>query len=157
MTFPSNKDLKALNAYKDTLKLTPEQHEVIVGLVLGDVYIRKIGKFSRLVFEQKNKDYLFHLYTMFQDFTRTAPKERKQQRLSTSEIKSTWFFSTVSHALFQTYRDMFYPQGKKTVPVDLEKSLTPRALAYWYMDDGSLRRRFSCQLLVSPWRNMSAL
>jgi len=142
MTFPSSKNLKALNAYKAALKLTPEQHEVIVGLVLGDIYVRRIGKFSRLVFEQKNREYLFHLYNMFQDWTRTPPKERKQRRLSTSEVKSTWYFSTISHEEFQFYRDIFYPQGKKMIPMNIETLLSARALAYWYMDDGTLNKGY---------------
>jgi len=71
------------------LKLTQQQKEIIVGGLLGDFSLRKIGKFSRLVLEQKNKDYLFHLYDIFKDFVRTPPKERLQQRLKTSEIKST--------------------------------------------------------------------
>lgn len=78
-----------MNEYKNNLKLNKEQHDIIMGTVLGDLYIRQIGKYSRLVFEQKNKEYLFHLYDKFKDFTRTPPKERKQQRLSTSAIKST--------------------------------------------------------------------
>jgi hypothetical protein len=56
---------------------------------LGDLNLRKIGNYSRLVVEQKNKEYLFHLYEIFKDFIRTPPKERLQQRLETSEIKST--------------------------------------------------------------------
>jgi hypothetical protein len=67
MIFPILQDLKSLNAYKANLKLTPIQHDIIVGTLLGDVYLQQIGKFSRLVFEQKNKDYLFHLYHHFQD------------------------------------------------------------------------------------------
>lgn len=134
---------KELNAYKQHLTLTQEQREVIVGTVLGDLNIRKIGKCSRLVFEQKNKDYLFHLYDLFKDFTRTPPKERKQQRLATSEFKSTWYFSTISHVLFQEYYDLFYltETRKKILPSSLNSLLTPRALAYWYMDDGGLQTK----------------
>jgi hypothetical protein len=63
------------------LKLTQQQKEIIVGGSSGDSSSRKIGKYSRLVFEQKNKDYLFHLYDISKAFVRTPPKERFQQRL----------------------------------------------------------------------------
>lgn len=86
---PSNKKLNALTLYKETLFFTQEQQEIILGTCLGDLYIQKIGKFSRLVFEQKNYDYLIHLYANFHNFTRTPPKERKQKRLDSSVIKST--------------------------------------------------------------------
>lgn len=135
---PSNNDWTSLSKYKDSLVLTPEQQQLIVGSTLGDLYIRQIGKYSRLVFEQKNKEYLFHLYDSFRDFTRTPPKERLQKRLPTSDIKSTWYFSTISHPLIHDYRLLFYPDNKKIIPASLESLITPRSLAYWYMDDGSL-------------------
>lgn len=62
-----NRTWKELNAYKDSLKLSQEQRETIVGSCLGDLNIRKIGKYSRLVFDQKNKEYLFHLYDVFKE------------------------------------------------------------------------------------------
>lgn len=78
-----------LNEYKNSLKLTLEQKEVLIGGLFGDLNLRKIGNYSRLVVEQKNKEYLFHLYKLFKDFIRTEPKERLQKRLETSELKST--------------------------------------------------------------------
>ena len=134
---PNNKNWHDLNKFKETLTLTQEQIDIIVGTCLGDLYIRHIGKFSRLVFEQKNQDYLEHLYTTFKGFTRTPPKERQQKRLRNSEIKSTWYFSTISHSLIHDYRLLFYPEGTKIIPNNLESLLTPRALAYWVMDDGA--------------------
>ena len=128
---------KELNEYKKGLILTTVQQDVIVGTALGDLGIQQIGKFSRLVFEQKNKDYLYNIYEVFKDFTRTPPKERTQQRLPTSEVKSTFYFSTISHEYIQQYRSLFYPEGKKVIPLNIEDYLTPRALAYWFMDDGS--------------------
>lgn len=136
MNYPSNKNWQELNEYKANLKLTQQQHEIIVGGLLGDLSLRKIGKYSRLVLEQKNKEYLFHLYEIFNDFVRTPPKERLQQRLTTSEIQSTWYFSTISHSEFENYYNLFYPQGKKIIPASLIEQLTPQGIAYWFMDDG---------------------
>jgi hypothetical protein len=31
---------------------------------------------------------------------------------------------------------MFYPNGKKIVPLDIEEHLTEIGLAFWIMDDG---------------------
>lgn len=137
---PSSKNWKNLNTYKDTLVLTEKQKEIIIGTCLGDLNIRQIGKFSRLVFEQKNKDYLFHLYSEFQSFTRTSPKERQQKRTETSDIKSTWYFSTLSHSLFHEYRLIFYPYEKKEIPEKLENIIASTSLTYWRMDDGGLKK-----------------
>jgi hypothetical protein len=61
----------------------------LIGSCLGDLYIRIFSGKGCLLFEQKNKEYLFHLYAVFKPFVRTSPKERKQKRLVTSKIKST--------------------------------------------------------------------
>jgi hypothetical protein len=84
----NNRSRKELNDYKNSITLTQEQKEVLLGGLLGDLSLRKIGNYSRLVVEQKNKEYLFHLYDIFKDFVITPPKERLQQRLITSEIRS---------------------------------------------------------------------
>jgi hypothetical protein len=85
----NNRSRKDLNEYKASLVLTDLQKEILIGGLLGDLSLRKIGKYSRLVVEQKNKEYLFHLYVIFKDYVRTAPKERLQKRLETSEVRST--------------------------------------------------------------------
>nr|BBH42946.1 LAGLIDADG homing endonuclease [Marophrys sp. SRT127] len=141
---PSSKNWTNLKAYKDSISLTQEQFEIIIGSVLGDLTIRKTGKYSRLVFEQKNKEYLYYLYDKFKEFTRTPPKERKQKRLATSELKSTWYFSTISHPEFEALWKLFYKTGDhitqkngiKIVPETLFSHLTTRSLAFWHMDDG---------------------
>lgn len=137
--YPTSKNWEALNAYKSKLELTQQQREILFGGLLGDLSLRKIGKFSRLVLEQKNKDYLFHLYEIFKPFVRTPPKQRLQKRLKTSESRTTWYFSTISHSAFDDYYDMYYPQGRKLLPSQhlLNDQLTAQGLAYWFMDDGS--------------------
>lgn len=37
---------------------------------------------------------------------------------------------------FNYYRDLFYPEGKKIIPKNINNLLTARSLAYWIMDDG---------------------
>jgi len=137
-----NKNWKDLNAYKASLKLSEIQKEIIIGSVLGDLSIRQIGKYSRLALVREHKEYLFHLYDIFKDFTRTPPKERVQKRLKTSEPKSTWYFSTISRRAPRLYRELFYPHGKKIFPVDVGDHLSARSLAYWYMDDGTYNKGY---------------
>ena len=72
---------KELKLYKLNLYLTQEQKDIIVGCCLGDLYIRQLSALeSRLIFEQKNEEYLFHLYSIFKDFVRTEPKLRERLR-----------------------------------------------------------------------------
>jgi hypothetical protein len=136
---PHRNNRKDLNLYKTSLTLSQKQHEIIKGTILGDGNLIQGGKYSHLRFEQKNKDYLFHLYDIFKDWTRTAPIERRQKRLVTSEFTYSWYCATISHPQIQTYRELFYPNGKKILTattIDFILS-SPAVLAYWYMDDGT--------------------
>ena len=76
---PKHINKQELNNYKNLLDLTQEQKDIIIGTCLGDLYIRHIGKYSRLVFEQKNIEYLFHLYEKFRNFTRIEPNLLKNE------------------------------------------------------------------------------
>ena len=51
-------------------------------------------------------------------------------------------FSTLSLPCFNYYKDMFYKtENLKIVPLNIHELLTPRGLAYWIMDDGSLQNK----------------
>ena len=126
---------KELEAYKETLKLTDIQREILIGVLLGDASISlKDGKpVYSVKFEQAivNKEYIHHLYSIFEPFAGQIPLEYKD--------KSIWF-RTYRHVCFKYYYDTFYfgVNNKKKVPKNIAKLLTARSLAYWYMDDGSM-------------------
>jgi hypothetical protein len=47
----------------------------------------------------------------------------------------SWRFYTKT--IFESYREQFYPKGKKVVPEDIfQFFVSPFALAVWFMDDG---------------------
>ena len=76
-------------------------------------------------------------------------------------IINVYWFRTFGHSEFQFYYDLFYPardrvasrrsfggrEGRaaarriKRVPKNIGELLTARALAYWFIDDGSYRTR----------------
>lgn len=55
--------------------------------------------------------------------------------------RSSVWFRTYRHYSFKFYYDIFYctsnSEKKKIVPKLIHRFLTPRALAYWFMDDGT--------------------
>ena len=63
---------------KFQLDLTSELQEIIIGLMLGDLFAEKRNSKSntRLQFKQsnKNKDYIDHLYTIFKEYCGSEPK-----------------------------------------------------------------------------------
>jgi hypothetical protein len=63
---------------KSHLEISPLLSEIIVGLMLGDLYAEKlkVNSNTRLQFKQSNlnKDYIFHLYSFFEDYCNSKPK-----------------------------------------------------------------------------------
>jgi LAGLIDADG DNA endonuclease family len=138
---------KSLIAYKESLKLTDIQKEVLIGTLLGDSTIPKQQNKAgyNVKFEQtsRQQDYIWHLYELFLPFVGTPPKVRAITGGKAKDRESIWF-RTYRHIAFKFYYDFFYPvdtqdlsQRKKKVPKTIHKVFTPRALAYWYMDDGT--------------------
>jgi hypothetical protein len=122
---------KLTKHYKNSLVLTQEQKDILVGLILGDLNITyrsysnsKGTKYPCLQFCQSSfhKPYLDSLYNIFQDFVSTPPRKR----LSTN----TWYFQTFTHEDFDYFGKLFYRNRVKMVPDNLGDLLTPRGLAY---------------------------
>jgi len=128
----------ALEAYKETLKLTRVQRETLVGLLLGDAHLetQNRGRTYRLKIEQSDKHaaYVQHLYTLFEAWVLTPTQQKPN---------GNWWFQTVSHGAFRYYAQQFYRDGRKVVPAQIHRLLKPRSLAYWFMDDGSIKDRHS--------------
>ncbi len=136
---------KTLEAYKRGLKLTAEQREVLVGLLLGDGHLetQNGGRTYRLKIEQseKHKAYVYHLYRLFSEWVRTPPQPKVVR--SGGHESTNWWFQTLSHGAFRFYAQQFYKDGQKHVPRLIHRWLSARALAYWFMDDGSIKSRQS--------------
>nr|ALA63886.1 putative LAGLIDADG homing endonuclease [Lithotrichon pulchrum] len=133
-----------LIAYKQNLALTEQQKEVIIGKLLGDASIRTSQCNFCVKFEQKYTqiDYIIHLYEIFEPYVGTGPKMRVIQNTFHRDYGVSCWFRTYSHIDFKYYENRFYQtdaKGKrrKVVPQNIHQMLTPRALAYWFMDDGS--------------------
>lgn len=126
----------AIEAYKQTLKLTQAQRETLVGILLGDAHLetQNRGRTYRLKIEQSDKHaaYVQHLYQVFEAWVLTPPQQKPN---------GNWWFQTVSHGAFRYYAQQFYRDGRKVVPALIHRMLKPRSLAYWFMDDGSIKDR----------------
>ena len=116
-----------LELYKQSLTLSHLQREILIGVLLGDASISLregkpvyVVKFEQAIF---NKEYINHLYTVFESFAGQIPLEYKN--------KSIWF-STYRHSSFKFYYDLFYSDvsDKKQVPRNIHRFLTARSLAY---------------------------
>ncbi len=139
---------KEIGQYKSKLKLSDIQRQVIVGLLLGDAHLetQNKGRTYRLKIEYsvKHSDYAMHIYELFKEWILTPP------RIKSDITHNNICFQTVSHAAFRFYAHQFYKDGKKSVPTKLiHKLLSPRSMAYWFMDDGSIKSRQSEGIILN--------
>jgi len=136
---PNSKELKELKA--KLTNLSSKQMEIAVGLALGDISLntQNKGNSYRIKFEwgDLNKDYAFHVYSLFSEWILSEPREQVRINKNGHEVK-TWVFQTFSHKAFNPLAELFInSEGKKGISPNLiQDHLTPRGLAYWFMDDG---------------------
>ena len=131
---------KKLKQYKESLvKLTQEQWEAAIGLMLGDASLQSQneGKTYRMKFEwgEKSKVYLNHVYKLFYEWVLSEP--HKKTRISPKgNTVINWGFQTISHKAFNDLANLFINKKKIISPDLIKNHLTARGLAYWFMDDG---------------------
>lgn len=134
------------NSQKSALKLDEIQCEVLTGILLGDgcLETQTKGQTFRLKIEQsaQHEAYVRHLYKIFETWVSTPPRLRSV-KASNGTISESWVFQTISHGAFRFYARQFYSGSKKHVPKLIHRWLTPRSLAYWFMDDGSMKSKQS--------------
>ncbi len=132
---------------KASLELSDLQRETLVGLLLGDAHLetQNRGRTYRLKFEYsvEQSAYANHLYDTFKSWVRTPPQ------LKLDPTHHNIWFQTVSHGAFRFYAQQFYEEKRKRVPQLIHKILTARGIAYWYMDDGSIKSHESKGVLFN--------
>ena len=130
------------NLERNSFILPQNLKEILIGLLLGDLYIQNFTKNenTNLQFEQGlvHKDYIYHLYDLFKDYCIAEPKisDRKPD-YRTNKIYTRIRFHTYVLPCFNEFYLLFYPDGKKNIPQNIGELLTPLSLAFWAMDDGN--------------------
>nr|QWC53655.1 LAGLIDADG homing endonuclease [Rhizoctonia solani] len=129
---------------KAALTVPNQLREILVGLLLGDLYAQKQNVNTRFHFKQGviHKDYLMHLYELFKDFCFNAPKIfdlLADKR--TAKVYSSMRFTTYTLPCFNELYELFHVDGKKVIPLNIGELLTPLGLCYWICDDGGFCKR----------------
>jgi len=134
---------KALAEYKQRLVLQPHQHQLIVGLMLGDGSLRFPGRshHANLTVEHgdQQEEYVRWKYEQLSEWVLTPPQQLTRiYHKDPSRNTVSWRFSTISHAVFTSYHNLFYRNGTRIVPELIGDLLAePLSLAIWLMDDGN--------------------
>jgi hypothetical protein len=122
-------------------KITKKLKLILIGMMLGDANLQTFsdGKKARLrvLHSTKQKEYLEHKYLLFEKLCRTKICFLKETR--ENNIYEKCYFQTLTSLKLSFFFHMFYKDGKKIVPKLIHRYLEPITLAYWYMDDGSMK------------------
>ena len=132
------------------ISLSKEQKSILFGIILGDGYLQKTGKKNarlRLEHGRNQKEYLLWKAKKLERFFQGKPKYLERTHPISKRKYSYWRHQSQSTPYLGKLRNIFYSDGKKKIPEDLEEYLTPITLAVWYMDDGYYYLRDQCSYL----------
>nr|QWC53657.1 LAGLIDADG homing endonuclease [Rhizoctonia solani] len=136
-------------AEKSRITLSDKLKEILVGLILGGLTCQKqkLQRNPTFKFTQgmRHKEYLFHLFELFQNYCSKAPK-----KCNILPDKKTGKFYT--YIVFYTYSlpclvplyELFFVDGNpvpKVVPTNIDKLLTSLGLCYWICEGGSFCKK----------------
>ncbi|MBR4304206.1 MAG: hypothetical protein IKT81_02620 [Clostridia bacterium] len=130
-------------------EFSQRQKDICFGSLLGDAYLRPSGNNASLSFThgERQLDYLRWKYNEFSDFV-TMKDFNKSHKEFRGNLP-TYSFSTVSHPFLGWAREICYPDGRKKVSDFWLSQLSPLSLAVWYMDDGSINKRYKTIVLCT--------
>jgi hypothetical protein len=120
-------------------------------LLLGDGHIQKrsLTGNSRFMYSQsslriQHLNYFNHVLELFKPYLSKDFKLKTKSFINKKNNNnySSVNFATLSLPCFNYYKNLFYnPDKLKIVPSNIQDLLSPRGLAYWIMDDGSLKNK----------------
>ena len=117
------------------LVLSDEQMSIVLGSILGDAYVHPLGK---ICFEQakQQKNYLVWKHVKLKNLA--SPKIARVVRVDKRNQKKTISYRFFLRQYFRSLRELFYSNGNKIIPKEINEWLNPLFISVWYMDDGHL-------------------
>ena len=125
MVFTARKNLR--------LDVSDRQVEILVGCLLGDAYLTKLGKIQ-IEQSDKQENYIEWKHLELASISYSGLKEVVRYDKKDNRVTKSLRFWTRQY--FRVWRDKFYRDNNKVFPEDLSKWITPLSIAVWYMDDG---------------------
>lgn len=120
--------------------VSPSEHSLIIGSLLGDSSIRQRDKNScfRTAHSLKQENYINFKLDILKNFN--ISEFNKKTRIINGRKVNMINLATKTHPIFNYYKDLFYKQGIKKIDLKILNKLNPNSLAYWICDDGSYDR-----------------
>lgn len=133
------------NANLREIEFSAEQKSIVVGSVLGDGYLRPSihGYALAMTHSEKQKDYLEWKKQRLAPFVVSdTPSIRITESTKAFSATALYSYNTIFHPFLTQIRELAYPDNVKTVTSQLLELVDDVALAIWFMDDGSLNKRY---------------
>ncbi|CAM8999105.1 unnamed protein product [Rhodiola kirilowii] len=118
-------------------KLTKDQREILVGLLLGGLQIAsdEEKKNHAILFEFKENNATHsilkrYLYNQFHEWLHPS------SRVSDMDDEIPQRFYSIVHSFFGFYVDQFWPNDRPAIPKLIDRWLSPCVLAYWFIYGG---------------------
>lgn len=134
------------NIYKEikATDFSQAQKSLIVGSLLGDGGLQKRSDCINARFSERHceeqKDYLLWKLGMLKPFvtSKVYITEEKDHVISNVECKvsKSYSFSTITHPFITKMYDVFYKDGNKVVPNNLNTFIDLLVITIWICDDG---------------------
>jgi len=120
-----------------------ELRGAVAGMILGDAYLYKpkVAPNVTVHFTHSPKQSAYGYWKLALLAQLTGKEGRVYEhltKLSNGKAYAQVDFQSTSHPLLRRLRKVAYPAGIKTITPKLLSYLTPKGLAIWYMDDGSV-------------------
>ena len=130
--------VKTKTLTKETITLTQEQWEVLYGSLLGDMSLDLNWKNVRPVISQggKQEEYFDHKCEIFKNLIGKITKKKYYDKRTNKEY-SKYSVKFLTNPIYTKLREELYPNNLKTVTLQWLDKITPRGLAFWFMDDGT--------------------
>lgn len=119
----------------------PDLDQVMVGLLLGDgTLVKKYtggGTYFKFAQGMIHFDYLQHVFDLFKSAGHVNMPSTSMGMSTIKGVEYKWAqFSTRSLPDWNYLHSIWYVDGVKVIPANIDTLITPVSLAYWFMDDG---------------------
>lgn len=126
---------------KKNFRFTSRLEAILIGTLLGDGNLNRRGRHYRLLVKHGRSQYKFIEWKRKELDGITGMAINSFEQLVKGKLYGFCQFVTLTHPLFTQLHSLFYRNGKKIVPENINKLLKdPIALAVWIMDDGAKSR-----------------
>jgi hypothetical protein len=123
------------------VELNSNQRQMVMGSLLGDGTITKSGAYS-CSHSVKQKEYFDRKMKILYNLHSNCSQKYTQSHVLFKNDAESLHFTTGCNKYLYELRKIYYPNGNKIFPYEyLKDNLEADGLAYWYMDDGGLRKK----------------